>query len=324
MNHGNPLAEKARMKFFSVILLILIQHASSYAQHADKLMISDEGRIELYPEAGYISKFSGDKFPFNKTFHITITDQRSGKTKEEFFHYSDSSFSYIQYDSNQNQIATGLVCINQNRKHKDTLLIPDKDKDAQVVIYKNFIIPYLYFDKIGAWEETESPLIIRRGKYESGKKIGIWEVGHYQKNEYYPHHSPYPYIIFKVECTEKYVDGHLDSTYQPDYSFSKIWDKLKGAWSLSTLESLRGIQHKYIKPSSPDESSLIFIDSLFFKEGTSHDDKNIRWELSNGAIYKYYSKDDIRKYKIDYISDFELYLTPLPSDIKSNTNKKKK
>ncbi|MCC6288110.1 MAG: hypothetical protein IT249_09520 [Chitinophagaceae bacterium] len=301
------------MKPFVFLLFILTQVLTLSAQHADKLMISDEGWIELYTKQGYTSKFEGNKFPFQKKFHVIITDQSSGEIREEFFRYSDSCLAYVQYDSNRNEIAKGLICINTNRRSYDTISVPDieKDPDLSKGITKDYIFTYFYFDKTGAWEEKESPLVIRRGVYEYGKKTGLWKVGYYAENVNYPYHSSFPIEIFYVECTEKYVDNHSDSTYQPDYSFSKIWNKLKGAWSLSTLESIHGIQYKYIKSSSPNEASLIFIDSLFFKQGASPADKNIKWKLDNNAMYRYYSKDDIKKYRIDYLSTDELYLTPL-------------
>lgn len=312
------------MKLAIFCLSIGMLYLPSHAQHAGNLK-TIEGSIELDIEPGYEVKFIGDQFPFYKIIHCVITNKYSGKIAEEFFRYSDSCFAYIRYDSNQNQIEKGLICINPNRQHNDSILVPDleKDPDLSKGIMKNFILSGNYFDKKGQWQEVESTLITRRGMYKEGKKTGIWKVGYYQKN---PIHPNYTFLneIFKVECTEKYVNGEYDSTYQPDYSFANIWDKLKGRWVFSTFNSLHRIQHVYIK-QQPSESmhgiGITFIDSVYLFEGI---DTKVKWKLQNGIIYKYCSKDDVQRFKIDYISELELYLTPLPPVSESKIRKKKK
>lgn len=303
------------MKFFLSLLIILVQYSTCYAQHADKLMMGDRGVLLLYPDAGYDERFLGDKFPFNKKFRCIITKESSNQIVEDFFYYSDSCFAYIQYDSNKKEIAKGLVCINPARKYYDTINVPDieKDPDLSKGIMKELVFSYSYFDKMGTWEETESPLIIRRGKYEVGRKIGIWKVGHHEKNPQYPYHSSFPKEIFKVECVENYQNGNLDVNFQPDFSLPVIWDKLKGNWMLSGFNSIYWVQYLFTREAFETIGgfTLTFENSSYMREGT----EKIRWELKNGVIYKYY-KDEIRKYRIDYLSDQELYVTPLPSEMK--------
>ncbi|MGN6494071.1 MAG: hypothetical protein ACTHLE_18880 [Agriterribacter sp.] len=303
------------MKFFPALLIAFAQFATATAQHVDKLMIENSGALVLYADSGYKVNFTGDKFPFHKTFRCTVAKQNSDKIIEDFLYFSDSCFAYIQYDSNKKEIAKGLVCINPARKYYDTINVPDIEKDPTLSkgIMKEVVFSYSYFDKTGMWEETESPLIIRRGKYEAGKKIGIWKVGHHEKNPQYPYHSSFPKGIFKVECMESYTNGLLDVDSQPDFSMSCAWDKLKGSWTLSD-NSLYMVQHAYVKHSdqSSPRFSLKFLDTSYLinaKEKT-------KWKLENGVIYIYY-KDEIRKYRIDYLSDQELYVTPLPYEMKA-------
>lgn len=295
-----------------LFLLISIQSLTVIAQHADKLKISSEGVLDIDILDGFTPKFKGNQYPFYKNIHLSIIENKSARISEEFYYFSDSCFAYVQYDSNQNEIAKGLVCTNHNRISYDTISVPEIEKDPDLTkgIMKDYIFTYFYFDKTGGWEEKDSPLVIRRGLYKDGKKSGLWKVGRYVKNIMYPDHSSFPKGIFYVECVEKYQKGLLDVNYQPDFQLNKIWNDLKGNWNMVRDSSLYTVQYMYQKEKADTTNgwSLKFEDTSFLKYNPG---RNLKWKLAGNVIYIYNEDRSIRKYRVDYLSTDELYLTPL-------------